>query len=207
MGSKEEIIPVTVTFVTQDLTNWTLSDPITRVTLRVGVAYGADVNKVQDILTQVARKNERVVSDPTPEVFCVGLGDSSIDFEVWVYVKDLMDIMPLSDEIHASITSALTDAAIEIPFPQRDIHVRTLAGGTKHRAKGTSKSVSGRHTRHRAHVYGLFVGFQALEPSCKPAFPFNRVVCILGAACQHSCSRLPELRARAPSPGGMANKT
>lgn len=122
---KEQIIP-NRTFVTQDLTNWTLSDPITRVTLRVGVAYGADVNKVQDILTQVARKNERVVSDPTPEVFCVGLGDSSIDFEVWVYVKDLMDIMPLSHEIHASITSALTDADIEIPFPQRDIHVRTL---------------------------------------------------------------------------------
>lgn len=122
---KEQIIP-NKTFVTQDLTNWTLSDPITRVILRVGVAYGSDVNKVQEVLTQVAHKNERVVSDPAPEVFCVGLGDSSIDFEVWVYVKDLMDIMPLSHEIHASITRALTEADIEIPFPQRDIHVRTL---------------------------------------------------------------------------------
>lgn len=122
---KEQIIP-NRTFVTQDLTNWTLSDQITRVTLRVGVAYGSDVNKVQDLLNQVAHKNERVVSDPAPEVFCVGLGDSSIDFEVWVYVKDLMDIMPLSHEIHASITDALTEADIEIPFPQRDIHVRTL---------------------------------------------------------------------------------
>jgi len=122
---KEQIIP-NKTFVTQDLTNWTLSDPITRVILRVGVAYGSDVNKVQEVLTQVAHKNERVVSDPAPEVFCVGLGDSSIDFEVWVYVKDLMDIMPLSHEIHASITGALTEADIEIPFPQRDIHVRTL---------------------------------------------------------------------------------
>lgn len=122
---KEQIIP-NRTFVTQDLTNWTLSDPITRVTLRVGVAYGSDVNQVQEILARVAHNNERVVSDPTPEVFCVGLGDSSIDFEVWVFVKDLQDIMPLSHEIHASITSALTEAGVEIPFPQRDIHVRTL---------------------------------------------------------------------------------
>ncbi|WP_254774158.1 mechanosensitive ion channel domain-containing protein [Marinobacter sp. AC-23] len=122
---KEQIVP-NRTFVTQDLTNWTLSDPITRVTLRVGVAYGSDVNKVQEILAKVASKNERVVSDPAPEVFCVGLGDSSIDFEVWVFVKDLQDIMPLSHEIHASITHALTEADIEIPFPQRDIHVRTL---------------------------------------------------------------------------------
>lgn len=122
---KEQIIP-NRTFATQDLTNWTLSDPITRVTLRVGVAYGSDVNEVQGILNQVALQNERVVSDPAPEVFCVGLGDSSIDFEVWVYVKDLIDYMPLSHEIHASITRALSDAGIEIPFPQRDIHVRTL---------------------------------------------------------------------------------
>jgi len=122
---KEQIIP-NRTFVTQDLTNWTLSDPITRVTLRVGVAYGSDVNKVQEILAKVASKNERVVSDPAPEVFCVGLGESSIDFEVWVFVKDLEDIMPLSHEIHASIARALTEANIEIPFPQRDVHVRTL---------------------------------------------------------------------------------
>ncbi len=122
---KEQIIP-NKTFVTQDLTNWTLSDPITRVILRVGVAYGADVDKVQKILIEVAHDNERVVDEPAPAVFCVGLGDSSMNFEVRVFVKDLLDIMPLSHEIHASITRALTEAGINIPFPQRDIHVRTL---------------------------------------------------------------------------------
>ncbi|MBU2875466.1 mechanosensitive ion channel domain-containing protein [Marinobacter salexigens] len=122
---KEQIIP-NKTFVTQDLTNWTLSDPITRVILRVGVAYGSDVNKAQEVLIGVASANERVVDDPAPEVFCVGLGDSSIDFELWVYIKDLEDMMPLSHEIHASITHALNEAGIEIPFPQQDIHVRNL---------------------------------------------------------------------------------
>jgi len=122
---KEQIIP-NKTFVTQDLTNWTLSDPITRVILRVGVAYGSDVDKVQELLTQVAHDNVRVVDDPAPAVFCVGLADSSINFEVRVFVKDLLDIMPLSHEIHASITRAMAEAGINIPFPQRDIHVRTL---------------------------------------------------------------------------------
>lgn len=121
---KEQIIP-NKTFVTQDLTNWTLSDPITRVILHVGVAYGSDVDQVQEILQEVAHSNERVVDDPAPAVFCVGLGDSRIDFELRLFVNDLLDIMPLSHEIHAAVTLALREAGIEIPFPQRDIHVRT----------------------------------------------------------------------------------
>ncbi|NMT64593.1 mechanosensitive ion channel domain-containing protein [Marinobacter orientalis] len=124
---KEQIIP-NKTFVTQDLTNWTLSDSITRVILQVGIAYGSDVDQVQELLTEVAQNNERVVDDPAPAVFCVGLGDSSIDFELRVFVKDPLDIMPLSHEIHAAITRALHEAGIQIPFPQRDVHVRTIAG-------------------------------------------------------------------------------
>ena len=121
---KEQIIP-NKTFVTQDLTNWTLSDSITRVILHVGVAYGSDVDQVQELLTKVAQNNERVVEDPAPAVFCVGLGESRIDFELRVFVKDPLDIMPLSHEIHAETTRALQEAGIKIPFPQHDIHVRT----------------------------------------------------------------------------------
>ncbi len=123
---KEQIIP-NKTFVTQDLTNWTLSDSITRVILQVGVAYGSDLDQVQELLADVAQNNERVVDDPAPAVFCVSLGDSRIDFELRVFVKDPMDIMPLTHEINASVTRALHDAGIQIPFPQRDIHVRTVA--------------------------------------------------------------------------------
>lgn len=121
---KEQIIP-NKTFVTQELTNWTLSDSITRVILHVGVAYGSDVDQVQELLTEVAHNNERVVDDPAPAVFCVGLGDSRIEFELRVFVNDPLDIMPLSHEIHAAITRALHDAGIQIPFPQHDVHVRT----------------------------------------------------------------------------------
>ncbi|WP_343749765.1 MULTISPECIES: mechanosensitive ion channel domain-containing protein [Methylophaga] len=121
---KEQIIP-NKTFVTQDLTNWTLSDPITRVIIRVGVAYGSDVDQVRDILHEVVVNNERVVEEPAPAVFCVGLGDSSLNFEVRAFVRDIMDFMPLSHEMHSAITNALKDAEVEIPFPQRDIHIRT----------------------------------------------------------------------------------
>lgn len=93
--------------------------------VRVGVAYGSDVDKVQDILSSVAENNSRVVDDPAPAVFCVGLGESSIDFEVRVFIQDLLDYMPLAHELHASITRELRDAGVQIPFPQRDIHVRS----------------------------------------------------------------------------------
>lgn len=122
---KEQIIP-NKTLVTEDLTNWTLSDAVTRVVLQARVGYGSDVDKVQKILTQVAQNNERVAEEPPPAVFCVGLEDSSINFEIWVFVKDLLDIMPLSHEIHAATASALAKEGIDIPFPQTDIHVRTL---------------------------------------------------------------------------------
>ncbi|MCG7200716.1 mechanosensitive ion channel [Marinobacter pelagius] len=135
---KEQIIP-NKTFVTQDLTNWTLTDAITRVIVRVGVAYGSDVDKVQDLLFRIATDNERVVNDPAPAVFCVGLGDSSVNFEIRVFVREIGDIMPLSHELHATITRSLREAGIEIPFPQRDIHIRTATasfpGSTTHTRK------------------------------------------------------------------------
>lgn len=122
---KEQIIP-NKTFVTQDLTNWTLSDSITRVIVSVGVAYGSDMEKVDEVLLRVAHSNERIVDDPAPAVFCVELGDSGMHFELRVFVNDPLNYMPVSHEINAAITRALYDAGIEIPFPQRDLHVRSF---------------------------------------------------------------------------------
>lgn len=124
---KEQIVP-NKTFVTQELTNWTLSDAITRVIIRVGVAYASDIDQVHRILTEVVERNTKIASDPPPAVFCVNFGDSSIDFEVRVFVRRMLDIMPLSHEIRSDIARAFREYGIEIPFPQRDIHVRTMVG-------------------------------------------------------------------------------
>lgn len=121
---KEQIIP-NKTFVTQDLTNWTLSDSVTRVIISVGVAYGSDVDQVRELLGDIAAANPRVSDVLPPTVFCVGLGDSSVNFEVRVFVKSVLDIMPLSHEMHAEILRCFSSAGIAIPFPQRDIHFHT----------------------------------------------------------------------------------
>lgn len=119
---KEQIIP-NKTFVTQEVTNWTLSDSITRVIIRVGVAYGSDINQVQRLLQELANANQRVVDDPPPAVFCVNFGDSSVDFEIRAFVTSILDIMLLGHEMRASIAAALAERGIVIPFPQRDIHI------------------------------------------------------------------------------------
>ncbi|WP_344932108.1 mechanosensitive ion channel domain-containing protein [Zhongshania borealis] len=121
---KEQIIP-NKTFITQQLTNWTLSDSITRQIIKVGVAYGSDVIAVHKLLSKVIEDNRRITKDPPPSVFFVGFGDSSLNFELRVFVPSMLDIMPVIHEIHVEIEATLRKYEIEIPFPQRDIWVRS----------------------------------------------------------------------------------
>lgn len=125
---KEQIIP-NKTFVTQSITNWTLSDSITRVIIGVRVAYGSDIDTVHRILTDIAEGNARVADDPPPAVFCVDFGESSIDFEIRVFVASMLDFLPIAHEIRADIVRALNAAGIAIPYPQRDIHIRSGNAG------------------------------------------------------------------------------
>ncbi len=122
---KEQIIP-NKTFVTEQLTNWTLSDPITRVIVKVGVAYASDIDQVQQILEEVVLANERVINDPPPAVFCVSFNSSNIQFEVRAFVKSMMDILPLTHELHSSTHQALNAAGVAIAYPQLDMHVRSI---------------------------------------------------------------------------------
>lgn len=122
---KEQIIPNKV-FITEQLTNWTLSDPITRRVIKVGVAYGSDVLKVHKLLTEVVANNTTIVKDPPPAVFFVGFGDSSLDFEVRVFVPGLIELMPLVHELHVAINEIFAQNDIEIPFPQRDVWIREV---------------------------------------------------------------------------------
>lgn len=124
---KEQIIP-NKTFITESLTNWTLTDPITRVIIKVGVAYGSDVELVHQTLSDCITANKRVVSDPPPAVFFVGFGDSSLDFEIRVFIQSMLDLMPLKHELHTRIERRLREQGIVIPFPQRDLWIRSEAG-------------------------------------------------------------------------------
>ncbi|MGH8520700.1 MAG: mechanosensitive ion channel domain-containing protein [Gammaproteobacteria bacterium] len=122
-GDRRELVIPNKTFITDRLVNWTLSDTITRVVMRVGIAYGSDTALAHRVILEAIKSLPLVLRDPEPSVFFVGLGDSSLDFEVGVFVRELNDRMPLTHEFHMCIERALKDHNISIPYPQRDVHV------------------------------------------------------------------------------------
>ncbi len=106
--------------------NWTYYGPGTnRLTLKVGVSYGSDVRQVTKILDEVCRANRRVLQDPPPLIYFEAYGDSSLDFNIWAYVKGPFDRIPATHELNSAIFEAFQEHGIEIPFPQRDLHVRS----------------------------------------------------------------------------------
>lgn len=126
---RKELIVPNKTFITDQLINWTLSDTVTRVVLPIGVAYGTDADLVESILKETVKNTELVLQDPEPTVNFVGFGESSLDFKINVYVKELTDRVPVTNQLHKSIYSALTRHHIEIPYPHRDVHIRSVADG------------------------------------------------------------------------------
>ncbi len=126
--NKEQVIP-NQNFLINPLINWTLSDPITRVVFTVGIAYGSDTEKALQVITDVVQGHPEVLEEPRPTVFFVGFGESSLDFEVRVFVRERLRRIPVRHDLHMHLNQALTEAGIEIPFPQRDLHLRSVAPG------------------------------------------------------------------------------
>ena len=122
---RKEIIVPNKAFITEQVINWTLSDPITRVLVPVGISYGSDVQLATRVMEDTLRSLPLVLDDPQPSVYFMGFGESSLDFNLYVYSKQLADRFPLMHAVHESILAALRSHDIEIPFPQRDLHVRS----------------------------------------------------------------------------------
>ena len=95
----------------------------TRIRAQVGVAYGSDVAKVKEVLISVARSTELVLREPTPQALFVGFGDSSLDFELYVWASPGRR-PAVVDALNCGIDAAFREHGIEIPFPQRDLHFR-----------------------------------------------------------------------------------
>jgi potassium efflux system protein len=122
---RKEILVPNKAFITEQVVNWTLSDPITRVVLQVGVAYGSDAEQVNKVMEDTLVSLPLVLDEPPPKVYFTGFGDSSLNFTIHAYLRELSDRMPMVHAIHDAILKALRENDIEIPFPQRDIHVRS----------------------------------------------------------------------------------
>lgn len=124
---KEILVPNKV-FVTERLINWSLSDTVTRIILKVGFAYGSDLQKCRDILLQVAKENSRVLRDPEPVVLFMGFGASTLDHELRVHVNDINDRLAATDELNRHIDALCHEHNVEIAFSQLDIHIRNGNG-------------------------------------------------------------------------------
>ncbi|HEA67712.1 MAG TPA: mechanosensitive ion channel [Desulfobacterales bacterium] len=124
---RKEVIVPNMAFLSEKITNWSLSDNITRVVIEVGIGYGSDSARVQELLLQIAKENPRVKEDPGPSVLFTAFGADSLDFKLRVYV-DMSDMTKARTEIRHEINKTFNENGIEIPFAQRDTHLDTSAG-------------------------------------------------------------------------------
>lgn len=105
--------------------NWTHKNNLGRLEIPVGVAYGSDVKRVHAILLDIASNHPLVLKNPEPFVLFAGFGDSSLDFEIRVFLADILTQLEVQNDIRFAVIDAFQTEGIEIPFPQRDIHLKT----------------------------------------------------------------------------------
>lgn len=120
--NREVLLP-NKSIITDNVVNWTLNNPVTRVVIEIGVAYGSDLNQVTEILLATATNHHDVLETPPPQVFLIEHGDSSIDYEMRVFVSSPPARWPVAHDLNIAINTAFAEKGIQIPFPQRDIHV------------------------------------------------------------------------------------
>lgn len=133
--SGAEVIVPNGELISNDLINWTLSDQYRRADIRLGVAYGTDPEIVTNLLIKVAEENKRVIQSPPPQAFFVEFGDSSLNFRLLAWM-DQDHRFEVESEIMIEINRKLKEAAIEIPFPQRDLHVKSVTVDAGKKLKG-----------------------------------------------------------------------
>jgi potassium efflux system protein len=125
--NKEIMIP-NKAFITQHVINWTLSSQTTRLLVKVGVAYGSDTARTQRVILEAVTAIPDVLTEPSPSVYFVAFGESSLDFEIRAFVDSFDKRLSILHAILNAVEQALRANGIEIPFPQRDLHIRSADG-------------------------------------------------------------------------------
>ncbi|MCB0378689.1 MAG: mechanosensitive ion channel [Bdellovibrionales bacterium] len=113
-------------FITEQVINDSFSGDKLRMHIRVGVAYGSDVEKVTEVLMSVAKDHDKVLQTPPPTVTLDEFGDSSLNFSLRVWTPELWFSDIVLSEIRYEITHRFAQAGVTIPFPQRDLHIKTM---------------------------------------------------------------------------------
>jgi potassium efflux system protein len=125
-----DVIIPNADLVSNQVINWTLTNRRVRLIIPVGVAYGSDISLVMETLVESAKQNSDVAEEPIPQVLFLNFGESSLEFELRVWVLDADNRLVVSSAIHQEIDRRFREAKIEIAFPQRDLHLRSLDEST-----------------------------------------------------------------------------
>ena len=122
---RADILIPNADILSSQVINWTHDNQTGRVVVPVGVAYGSDLNKVRDILMEIAREEPRLLPDPEPYVWFLNFGDSSIDLELRGVTNSVMDRGSIKSDLILKIYDAFNREGIEIPFPQRVVTLKS----------------------------------------------------------------------------------
>lgn len=121
-----EVIVPNSDLISTQVINWTLSDPNRRLEIDIGVAYGTDPERVVTLLVEIARAHPEILDSPAPDALFLSHGSSSLDFQLRAWTRNVTDWPNIRSELTMAINRALQQEGIEIPFPQRDLHLRSL---------------------------------------------------------------------------------
>ena len=126
-----DVIIPNADLINNQVTNWTLANRQVRLSVPIGVAYGSDVSLVVEILLACAKRQETVAKTPVPQVLFTDFGESSLDFELRVWIPDADTRLKVKSDLYHEIEQAFRETNIEIPFPQMDLHFRNSGGEDK----------------------------------------------------------------------------
>ncbi len=126
---RADVIVPNSELISSQVTNWMLNDTRGRSRIPVSVAYGTDTSKVKAILLRIAQGQPRVITDgtaPQPVVLFRAFGDSALNFELRCFIQNIDERHGVISDINFALDAAFRAEGIEIPFPQRDVHIRTV---------------------------------------------------------------------------------
>ncbi|WP_447968493.1 mechanosensitive ion channel family protein [Nitrospira sp. M1] len=120
------IIVPNAEFISGTVTNWSHSDPRTRVEIDVGVSYQSDLQTVIHALVEAGSEHPQVLQDPTPKTWLMSFGDSSWNMRLLVWLDSPKNRMQVISDVNCAIVEKFRNRGVEIPFPQRDLHLKTF---------------------------------------------------------------------------------
>ena len=138
---QSEIIVPNSDLISQKVTNWTLTSEQSRVVVKIGVAYGTNVKKVLDILTDCATQHPKVLADPPPSSLFVQFGESAMNFELRAWVEKASHRLQVKSDLLIAIDEKFHQQGVEIPFPQHDLHLRSIDANALENLSGQSHDI------------------------------------------------------------------